>query len=234
MISAIVPTRNEARALPVLLGCLGPEADEVIVCDGGSTDGSPDIARRLGAVVVEGARGRGPQLNAGVAVARGSRLWFLHADTGVAPGSGAALRAATTRWGCFATRIGSDDPRLRFTARWMTRRARQSGSCSGDMAMWMDAALVSELGGFRPLPAFEDLDLSDRARAYPWSVLEPAVTTSARRWELEGTTRTIALLWALRLGYRLGVDPNRLAAAYASSPRYTRVARPSPPFPEPR
>lgn len=91
MISAIVPTRNEASALPELLGGLSPEVDEVIVCDGGSTDGTPDIARRLGAVVVEGARGRGPQLNAGAAVARGDRLWFLHADTRVASGSGAAL-----------------------------------------------------------------------------------------------------------------------------------------------
>lgn len=230
MLSVIIPTLNEARTLPVLIQALEREvgeADEILVSDGGSTDGTVELARALGARLVGGsgpgaraARGRGAQLAAGVAVSRGDRLWFLHADSVISSGSGRALAAASAPWGCFATRIGTDDPRLRLCARWMTRRARLTGSCTGDMGMWMDRAVFSALGGFRPLPAFEDLDLSDRARArYAWEVLEPALTTSSRRWEAHGTSRTMARLLFFRAGYRLGIDPTRLAAAYTASNR---------------
>lgn len=229
MLSAVVPTKNEAQALPALLAALRAEVDEVVVVDGGSSDSTVLIAERFGARVVHGARGRGPQQNAGATAAAGSILWFVHADTGVPAGAGAALRAATAPWGCFATTLRSRDPRLRFCGRWMTARARRTGSCTGDMGLWFSRELFGALGGFAPLPALEDLDLSDRARAlHPWAVLEPRVTTSARRWELEGTTRTMLRLWALRAGYRLGVDPDRLARSYRSTPRRPDQAPPPP------
>ncbi|GDX79489.1 glycosyl transferase [Deltaproteobacteria bacterium] len=231
MLSAIVPTKNEALALPALLAALTAEVDEVVVADAGSSDATLEIAARFGARLVTGARGRGPQQNAGAAAATGSILWFVHADTGVPAGAGAALRGAAAPWGCFATTLRSRDPRLRFCGRWMTARARRSGSCSGDMGLWFRRELFTALGGFAPLPALEDLELSDRARAqHPWAVLEPRITTSARRWELEGTTRTMVRLWALRAGYRLGVDPDRLARSYRSTPRRPDPA-PLPPEP---
>ena len=238
MISVVIPTRNEAHSLPALVAALRRELPdglgEILVSDGGSTDGTVEVARRLGATVVEGTRGRGPQLNAGVAAAHGERLWFLHADTAVPPGSGAALQAATVPWGCFATRIASDDPRLRFTARWMTERARRTGACSGDMGIWADRELFDALGGFgQPaaveaiggsssarVPAFEDLAFADRARRrFACEVLDPPLLTSARRWEQEGVNRTILRFWMLRMGYRVGVDPIRLSRSYRSRPR---------------
>ena len=86
--------------------------------------------------------------------------------------------------------------------------------------MWFHRPIFEALGGFPPLPAFEDLELSERARCrHPWSVLGPPLGTSARRWEREGTTRTILRMWALRAAWRAGVDPQRLGRAYASSPR---------------
>lgn len=222
----IIPTLNEAHALPVLIRALEREvgeAGEILVSDAGSTDGTAERARELGARVVVGGAGRGAQLAAAVAVSRGDRLWFLHADSLVGAESGRALAVARARWGCFATRIGSADPRLRLCARWMTHRARSSGSCTGDMGIWMDRDVYGSLGGFRPLPAFEDLDLSDRARArYPWAVLEPALITSARRWEIDGTSRTMARFLGFRLGYRIGIDPDRLAAAYTAGARHPR------------
>lgn len=215
--SGVVPVLDEAATLPGLLRSLGREVDEVVVADGGSTDGSVDLALAAGARVVHGRPGRGPQLNAGAGAARGEVFWFVHADTGVPPGAGRALRTAAGRvpWGCFSTRIDSGDPRLRFCGRWMTWRARLSGSCTGDMGMWCTRRAWEELGGFPPWLAFEDLDLSDRARArFAWAVVEPALTTSARRWEVRGVNRTILRMWALRAGFRLGVDPGLLGQGY--------------------
>ncbi|MFZ5475459.1 MAG: TIGR04283 family arsenosugar biosynthesis glycosyltransferase [Myxococcota bacterium] len=217
-LSAVVPTLNEARVVRALVGALAREVDEVVVADGGSEDDTVALAEAAGVVVVLAPRGRGRQLHAGAAAATGDRLWFVHADTRVEPGTGAALRAATESWGCFATRVDSEDLRLRFCGRWMTARARWTGSCTGDMGLWCDRALYDALGGFARLPAFEDLDFSDRARARAaWEVLAPPIGTSARRWAENGVNRTILKMWALRLRYRMGADPIVLARRYSSS-----------------
>lgn len=219
-ISAVVPTLNEAARVRAIVRALAAEADEVLVSDGGSTDGTAERAAEAGARVVRGLPGRAAQLDRAAAVAAHPRLWFVHADTVVPVGAGAALRAAPGPWGCFATRVDSRDPRLWWTGVAMTLRARATGACTGDMAPWADRAFHEAIGGFDALPALEDLAWADRARARcRGQVLTPAVATSARRWEAEGVNRTILTLWALRAGYRLGVDPARLARAYASRPR---------------
>lgn len=214
VISVVIPTLDEAAALPALLGSLGG-VDEVIVADGGSRDETVAIAKGAGATVIVAPRGRGRQLAAGTAAARGDLLWFLHADTGVPAGALAALRAARAPWGCFAVTIGSRDPRLRLTAAGMNLRARRTGSATGDMAIWARRGFVTEVGGWAPLLAFEDLVFTDRARrvARP-EVLVPAVTTSARRWQAHGFTRTMLTMFALRGAYRAGVDPGWLGAVY--------------------
>jgi rSAM/selenodomain-associated transferase 2 len=214
-LSAIIPARNEATALPAVLRALRAEVDEIIVADGGSSDDTVGIATAWGARVVTGARGRGPQLDAGAQAATGERLWFLHADTVVAAGAGAALRAATTRWGCCSVRIDGRHPLYRSTERMMALRARLTGSCTGDMGIWLDRAFYTELGGFAPIPLLEDLELSDRARAAaPWTVVCPPVHTSARRWEENGVVRTMMRMWLVRAGFRLGQDPHMLVRWY--------------------
>lgn len=89
MISVIIPALNEAQNLPGVLAALagdGVEA-EIIVVDGGSADGTPDVARRAGVRVIETAPGRGGQLRAGAEAAAGDVLWFLHADSRVPAGA---------------------------------------------------------------------------------------------------------------------------------------------------
>ncbi|MDP2307061.1 MAG: TIGR04283 family arsenosugar biosynthesis glycosyltransferase [Pseudomonadota bacterium] len=219
MISVVIPTLDEAAALPALLGSLGG-VDEVIVVDGGSRDDTVEIAARAGATVVTAPRGRGSQLAAGTAAARGDLLWFLHADTGVPVGAAAALRATRAAWGCFEVTIASEDPRLRLVAAAMNLRARRTGSATGDMGIWARRPLLAKVGGWVPLLAFEDLVFTDRARRLaPAEVLAPAVTTSARRWNAHGLTRTVLTMLALRAAYRLGADPALLAELYRGEPR---------------
>lgn len=215
MISAVVPTLNEAGRIGALVATLREQVDEVIVSDGGSTDGTAANAVQAGARVVTGNAGRGGQLDRGAASASGDRLWFVHADSTLGAGSGAALRGATGPWGCFRTRIASRDVRLVLTGWVMTRRAVLTGACTGDMGIWADRSFYERVGGFGPLPALEDLAFSDRARAIePAEVLAPVLETSARRWTERGVTRTMLQMWMIRLGYRVGIDPMRLSRGY--------------------
>ena len=102
----------------------------------------------------------------------------------------------------------------------MTLRALATGSCTGDMGIWVRRSLFDLLGGFAPLTAFEDLQFSDRARRQAaHEVIDAPLLTSARRWEKEGINRTVLRMWSLRLGYRLGIAPQRLAQWYRSHPR---------------
>jgi glycosyltransferase involved in cell wall biosynthesis len=91
MISVVIPTLNSEAGLPATLARLVPATvdglvREVIIVDGGSSDGTRAIAELTGARLITAARGRGTQLAAGAAKARFPWLLFLHADTGLEEG----------------------------------------------------------------------------------------------------------------------------------------------------
>lgn len=221
-LSVVIPVLNEARALPTLLAELRGQVAEVIVVDGGSRDGTPELAVAGGAKLLSSPRGRGTQLNAGAAAATGELLWFLHADAGVPSHLPARIAAAADhfRWGCCAVGFGDPDPRLRVTAAAMNRRARRSGNCTGDMGIWSHRHFFKDLGGFASLTALEDLDFSFRARLRaPWMLVEGPLHSSSRRWRREGINRTILKMWSIRAAFYLGMDPAKLAAWYRSQPR---------------
>src|SRR3954462_14416162 len=93
LLSVVIPTLNEADRLPGVLAALRSQAGEIIVADGGSTDGTARIAQRAGALIVEAPRGRGSQLRAASAAASADWLLFLHADCRLAAGWETAVRA---------------------------------------------------------------------------------------------------------------------------------------------
>jgi rSAM/selenodomain-associated transferase 2 len=202
MVSVIVPVYRERRRLPACLDRLLPQAGnvgaEVLVVDGGSDDGTADVARRYpGVRLLVAPRGRGSQMNAGARVARGSLLWFLAADTLPPHEALAALDRADRRGepaaGGFRQRFDVERPLLRGVSALHNLRAALTGVCYGDQAPFVRRELFLRIGGFR-----EDMDLEDvefgsrlRRRTRP-RLLDFRVTTSARRFEREGAWRTTA------------------------------------------
>jgi rSAM/selenodomain-associated transferase 2 len=191
----------------------------VIVVDGGSEDGTPELARPLADRVIAAPRGRASQMNAGAAEARGDVVLFLHADTVLpADADRTVLEGlATTRllWGRFDVRIAGRHPLLPAVAWLVNFRSRLTGIATGDQAIfaWREAFLRA--GGFPPIPLMEDVALARALGGLSQPLcLAERVTTSGRRWESRGVLRTIALMWWLRLRYLLGASPERLAQRY--------------------
>jgi rSAM/selenodomain-associated transferase 2 len=224
-LSIIVPTLNEAGGLVAHLAALRPMRErgtEVVVVDGGSTDGTPALAAPWADSVVSAPRGRAAQMNAGAKVARGDVLLFLHADT-LLPDAADLLLAQALEdparvWGRFDIAIEGTHRLLRVVAWTMNLRSRLTGIATGDQAMFVRRDAFDAAGGFPELPLMEDIALSRKLKRIgrPLSLRERAVT-SGRRWEQRGVLRTIVLMWRLRGAYWLGVDPRRLAQAYAAA-----------------
>lgn len=219
-LSVVIPTLNEAESLERAIASARAVADEVIVSDGGSTDGSIEIARRAGARVVEGAPGRGAQLNRGGAAASGEVLLFLHADSTLPrdlPTQLDAALAAGCAGGGALIRFDPDGGLLRFGAGWINCRTRLTRLPLGDQAHFVLREAFERLDGYRDWPILEDLDLMRRLkREHRIAVLAGPVVTSARRFVEKGVVRTIAINWTIWTLYLLGVSPHRLARLYRS------------------
>jgi len=217
-VAVIVPTLDEARCLERRLPAARAAADELIVSDGGSTDGTVELARSLGAVVVTGSPGRGVQLNRGAACASAPLLCFLHADSSLPLGAAAAMRgavAAGALGGGFALRFEDDRPLLRLGAILIELRTRLTRIPLGDQGQFVTRDAFTALGGFREWPILEDLDFFRRLKRLGATALLPApVTTSGRRFLSQGILRTVATNWVIWLLYFCGVPPTRLARLY--------------------
>jgi len=209
-LSVIIPTLNEAEALPLLLSDLLRQQEinfEVIVTDGGSTDATCPIAddlfaeNQLSGQCVIGPSGRGRQLNAGVGVAKAEWLLILHADSRLA--DGLQLRIAVdfikqhqeqqlqkVIAGRFALEFDAQERDDRFGFYFYEAKARlgRPGCIHGDQGMLINKTSLRELGPFREdLPVMEDTSFAEAVRACgQWLLLPGVIITSARRFQVEG------------------------------------------------
>jgi len=222
-LSVVVPALNEAARIQAQLLRLQRLSGvaEIIVADGGSTDGTPDMARAIpGVKVVEAPRGRGPQMNAGARAATGDVLWFIHADVHVPDDGPAGIREALRERGviagAFRTRTEADGA-VGWPARllWLADvRSRYSGLPYGDQALFVRRHVFDALRGFAPVPLFEDLEFSRRLRRTGVvRVLPSAVRVSGRRF-MARPIASATMMNVLPTLYRLGVSPETLARIY--------------------
>jgi len=225
-LSIVMPVLDEAAEIETALSALAPyrrRGVEVIVVDGGSSDGTPERARVLAARVIAAPRGRALQMNAGAAVATGDVLLFLHADTQLPENADRLLLdglAVSDRvWGRFDVRIDGGGL-LRVLAMMMNTRSRLTGIVTGDQALFVARAAFDRVGGFPAIALMEDVALSARLKRVSRPLcLSARVTTSARRWRRHGTLRTVLMMWWLRLRFSLGADPAKLARVYGYAER---------------
>ena len=217
-LSVIIPTLNEAAAIGTALAALAPlraRGHEVLVADGGSEDGTRDIAAPLADRVMAAPRGRARQMNAGAAAATGDALLFLHADTRLPAKADQIIFHSLEQnpWGRFDVTIEGRSALLPVIAFFMNLRSRLTGVATGDQAIFVRRA---DFAGFPEIALMEDIAFSKamKRRGAP-AALHEKVTTSGQRWERHGVLRTMALMWRLRLAFFFGAEPDELARRYA-------------------
>lgn len=237
-LSIIVPLLNEAGQLPSLLRHLRvweKRGCEVILVDGGSTDGSLPSVRASGLKVLSAPRGRARQMNAGAAAAMGDILLFLHADTrlchstdhganqsadhGADQSADTLIQGALAKedhcWGRFDVHIDGNHWMLPLIGWLMNQRSRLTGLATGDQCLFVTAKTFRLVQGFPDQPLMEDIELCRRLRRIsPPACLRQKVTTSGRRWLDRGVWSTIWLMWRLRWAYWRGTPAEQLLEHY--------------------
>jgi rSAM/selenodomain-associated transferase 2 len=226
-VAVILPVLNEAENLDDALSELIDiqRFDEIIVVDGGSTDASMELVCKLMSSDVEpvpqliqSARGRATQMQAGAQAASSDILLFLHADSTLPPGAAEDICDAVDRgelWGRFNVRLSGRHFLYRVIERIMNWRSRLTGIATGDQGLFVRRDVYRLLGGFASLPLMEDIEFCSRLKSVGKPIcLRGPLITSSRRWERNGIVRTIFQMWTLRLFYWLGVPPARLVRWY--------------------
>ena len=215
-VSVVIPALDDAGCVAAAVAsALAAGAAEVIVVDGGSFDATREVAETAGATVIEAARGRATQMDAGARAANGDVVLFLHADT-LLPERAAALACETlARKRVVAGAFSFAVPRSARHA-WLISaigRARHQlgGAPWGDQGVFMAAQTWRDLGGFGDVPVMEDLEMAARLRRLGKIVVrrEQAVT-SARVWDEYGLVLPTVVNACGILAYLLGMDPERI------------------------
>lgn len=227
MISVIIPVLNEAHNLPGVLTVLTGDGcnAEVIVVDGGSTDGTQDVVRRAGVKLIETSPGRGGQLRAGADAATGKVLWFLHADSRVPRGGLTAIAQALAA----APEAVGGNFRLLFDgdsefSRWLDdfyARIRRRGVYYGDSGVFVRRAAYEALGGIRRLALMEDYDFNRRLERLGGTlcIKDPPLVTSSRRFDGRHKWAIISGWLVIHTLFYLGLPDRWLARLYGSTRR---------------
>ena len=218
--SALIPTLNAAATLPATLAALRGSVAEIIISDGGSTDGTPDIAREHGALVIPAARGRGVQLRAAAEAATQPWLLALHADTKPGPGWQAAIAdfiarpAVAAEAGYFRFTLNDPAPEARRLEAMVAWRCRWLGLPYGDQGLLIGRDFYQALGGYDSIPLMEDVALIRRIGRKSLVALAADFITSAEKWRRDGWyARSARNLFCLSLWFA-GVSPERIARIY--------------------
>ncbi len=218
-LSVIIPTLNEAGRIGGTIEQVRRTGIEIIVADGGSRDGTPEIARRAGAAVVDAPPGRAVQQNAAARLAKGRVLLFLHADTRLPRDFDEQvfklLMDRGVVLGAFRFRTDWHHRGMRLIEQAAMIRSRWLKMPYGDQAFFMRRGIFFQVGGFPEVPIAEDLLLAKKmARLGRIAMAPSAAITSGRRWQRLGIWRTTLINYIIAAGSLLGVDPERLAHLY--------------------
>jgi len=216
-LSVIIPTLNEQqRVARTVASVMVAGVHEVIVADGGSSDGTVEAAAAAGAKTLVSVKGRGPQQNAGAAASSGDTLLFLHADTALPADFPRHVEATLSREGvsagAFRFRLDESGASMKLVE-WMVKwRCRFRQMPYGDQGIFMRRWAFEQAGGFPDAPIMEDYELVRRLqRQGRIEIADADAFTSARRWSRMGLLRATCSNQLCLLAYRFDVSPERIA-----------------------
>ncbi len=221
-ISVVIPALNEEQAIGGCLAQLRPaDGLEIVVVDGGSTDGTRDAVREHGSARLVDCEetGRAAQMNRGARETSGDILLFLHADTCL-PAGGLDLIARSlddpeVLGGRFQLAFSEDGWFFQLIALLSSLRSRYLGITYGDQGIFVRRTVFELVNGFPPVRVFEDSEFCSAVSELGiFTLLDASVCSSTRRWRRWGILQTVLWMWMLRILYLCSVPHGHLSRLY--------------------
>ncbi len=217
-LSVIIPALDANDLLPAAVERLrGEPVVEIVIADGGSVPAPAGFGH--GVTVITGAPGRGVQMKAGAEAAAGDWLLFLHADTRLGEGWRQAVidhvRDHPDKAAFFRFALDDASPAARRLEHIVVLRCRLLGLPYGDQGLLIPRALYEAVGGFRPIPLMEDVDIVRRIGGARLRCIEVAAVTSAARYRREGYLRRMGRNLVCLSLFFAGVSPDHIRKLYA-------------------
>ena len=218
--SIIIQTLNSEYELPETLTSLFEGIDknlirELIISDGGSLDRTKIIANEVGAVFLEGTRGRGMQIKRGIEKSCGDWILVLHADTSL-----------SMRWSekifpkidknfayYFKLKFKSKSFFSNILEIWVNLRSKVFDLPYGDQGLLIHRDLLTSIGGFPNLPIMEDVALAGKLKS-KFKPLNIIAQTSAKKYHKKGWLRQSLINFSILIRFKLGQDTDRLYNLY--------------------
>ena len=217
-ISVVIPALNIGVGIKPTLKSIKGLVNDVVVSDGRSSDCTVNFAQKSGANVVCGERGRGLQLHRGSEVTEGDWLLFLHADTVLEEGwleeAQNLMKAGLGKAGVFRFALNDISWEARIIEKGVSLRCRFLALPYGDQGLFISRSFYEELGGFKPIPLFEDVDIIRRIGRHRLVFFKSRAVTSALRYQTNGFYFQPIKNLMLLLLYYFGVSPRYLASFY--------------------
>jgi len=218
--SIIVPVFNEAPLIRPFLQHLRQRAPgaEIIVADGGSSDGTDRLAAGFCDQLVESERGRAMQMNAGARAAYGDILWFVHVDAEVPKRCLGEIERIMDNpkvaGGYFRIRL----PRgliYRLTDSFAHYAGIAVRMRCGDHGLFCRRTVFLDIGGFPEVPLMEDVEFFRRLyRRGRVTYSDKRILVNPRRYEAIGRTRLTLAYGFIAMLYVFGVPLSMLASIY--------------------
>jgi rSAM/selenodomain-associated transferase 2 len=221
LVSIIVPVLNESTLILGFLEQLravAPSA-EIVVVDGGSDDGTPELSNNLADRVLKASRGRARQMNAGARVAHGEVFWFLHADS-VIPSNALQeiakiLQEDSNVGGCFRLRLPGGEWIYRVSDSLGNVGVQVFGFALGDHGIFCRRRAFLSAGEFPEIPLMEDAEFyRSLRRCGRMHQLRTAIVGNQRRYEQLGPYRTTIYYVIILMLYLVGARMSTLISVY--------------------
>ena len=240
-ISIIIPILNEEATIGRLLQHLIENSSlenisEIIVVDGGSTDGSKGIIQNIMSdraqsrsiylstaleetkiILLNSEKGRAKQMNLGAKSSTGNMLYFLHADSFPPKNFDQLIINEVQKGhiaGCFKMKFDSNHWWLKL-ASWLTQFSWRACR-GGDQSQFITKDLFNKIGGFdERFTVYEDNDLINKLyEMNQFVVIQEWITTSARRYNTNGILKLQYHFWMIYIKKWFGASSDELLNYY--------------------
>ncbi len=217
-ITIIIPTLNASKTIRSTLRSVSKDFTNIIIVDANSEDNTIQIAKKYKVKIIKSTANRGKQLHLGALSSNTDWILFLHADTKLSKNSFEEIKnfikIKPNKVGYFKLKFNTQNSFAAILERIVYFRNIIFKLPYGDQGLLISKSLYNKIGGFKPLPIMEDVNIIKRIAAKNLILINSHVITDASKYIKNGWMKKSILNFICLSLYFIGYDINKIHKIY--------------------